>query len=122
MSRRVRPNAQSATPPTTMIAATTIPTGSKMPGHRLAEVLVERQVEDRIGQLERRAQRVDEERRDDQERRHAGRQRRPDETADGEPDRRRTRPRASPRTPMPATGVDDVAALRRDGDPDDAPR
>ena len=31
MSRRVRPNAQTATPPTTMTAATTIPTGSKTP-------------------------------------------------------------------------------------------
>ena len=31
MSRRVRPNAQTASPPTTMTAAATIPTGSKMP-------------------------------------------------------------------------------------------
>ncbi len=31
MSRRVKPTAQSARPPTTMTVATTIPTGSKMP-------------------------------------------------------------------------------------------
>ncbi len=31
ISRRVRPNAQTATPPTTMTAATAIPTGSKLP-------------------------------------------------------------------------------------------
>ena len=55
MSRRVRPNAQTARPPTTMTAADDDPDRVEDAGHRLAEVLVERQVEDRIGQLERRA-------------------------------------------------------------------
>ena len=43
---------------------------------------------------------------------HAGRQRRPDEPADGEPDARERRPRPARGCRCPPTGVDDVAALR----------
>ena len=86
MSRRVRPNAQSASAADDHDRRDDDPDRVEDAGHRLAEVLVERQVEDPLGQLERRAQGVDEQRRDDQDGRHPGRQRRPDEPADREPD------------------------------------
>ncbi len=55
-------------------------------GHRLAEMCEQGQLEDRIGQLERRPERIDQERRDHEAGGDGRRQRRSDETADGEPD------------------------------------
>ena len=65
MSRRVRPHAQSASAADDHDRRDDDPDRVEDAGHRLAEVLVERQVEDPLGQLERRAERVDEQRRDD---------------------------------------------------------
>ena len=64
----------------------TIPTGSYDAGQRLAEVLVEGQLEDRVRQLQRRPEDVEHERREDRERGDRRREARADEAADGQPD------------------------------------
>ena len=66
-------------------------------------MLVERQVEDRVGQLERGAERIDEKRRDDEPPVTRG-QRCPHEAADRQADPREAAA-ASPRIAMPATGA-----------------
>ena len=95
-----------------------VPTGSKTAGHRLSEVLVQRQVEDDIRQVERRAERVQQERRDHEACRDGRRQRCPDEPADGETDPGERRG-GQPEHAHPQDGIDDVAGLRRDADPDE---
>ena len=75
------------------------------PGHRLAEVLVERQVQDGVRQIEGGAQRVEHERRDHDGRGDRCRQRRPDEAADGEADTGKPGSGDRPSDAEPATGA-----------------
>ena len=75
------------------------------PGDRLAEVLVEREVEDDLGQLERGPEGIDQERGDDQECRDARGPRQPEQAPGREPDGRERRSAARPRMPTPAIGV-----------------
>ena len=103
ISRRVRPNAQTATPADDHDRRDDDPDRVEDAGHRLAEVLVERQVEDPLGQLERRAQRVEQQRGD----RPGRRSRRPPATT-------RTRPPTASPTPANAGGGE-----AEDADPGD---
>ena len=93
MSRRRMPHAQTRSPPTASAAQSAMPGHVELAEDRLAEVPVERQVEDDVGQVEDRADEVAAGRTPAPRiERHRRREARPDQPADGEPDARERHP------------------------------
>ena len=97
------------------------PDGIETTGHRLSEVPVQGQVEHGIRQVERLAERIEQERRDHEARRDGRRERCPDETAHGQTDPGEGRGGKTEHA-HPEDGVDDVAGLRRDAHTDEDAR